>query len=106
MCRKVFYTGDGGYSLEYVTMKQFIQAQINEDNIIFSLSEVAAHTPNSEIEKELEEYIASHKVRTEKESDVRRVEIEERYTEFARLLLCLLRAGKTPPSHKSYSLNT
>jgi hypothetical protein len=87
-------------------MKQLIEAQVNEDSIVFSPSELVAHTPNSELEKELEEFIASHKARTEKEVDSRCVEIEERYTEFARLLLDLLKAGKMPPSHKSYSLNS
>lgn len=86
-------------------MKDYIDAEVKEDSIIFSLSELANRTPRGEMKQELEAYIASLREMEQQESDVRVVEIEERYSEFARLIIDSINTGKELPRHKSYSLN-
>lgn len=86
-------------------MRDYIDAEVKEDSIIFSLNELASRTPRSEVKRELEAYIASLREMEQQESDIRVAEIDERYSEFARLIIDYINAGKDLPRHKSYSLN-
>jgi len=86
-------------------MKDYIEAEVKEDSIIFSLNELANRTPRNEMKQDLENYIASLQQMEQQEDDIRVVEIEERYSEFARFIIDTINAGKELPQYKSYSLN-
>jgi len=86
-------------------MKDYIEAEVKEDSIIFTLNELANRTPRNEMKQDLENYIASLQQMEQQEDDMRVVEIEERYGEFARFIIDTIDAGKELPQHKSYSLN-
>jgi hypothetical protein len=86
-------------------MKEYFAADIKEDCIIFSLTELVTRTPGREVKYELEKYIDSVHKMEGRESDPRLVEIEQCYCKFARLLLEHINADKDLPLSKSYSLN-
>ena len=86
-------------------MKDYIEAEIKEDCVIFSLNPQARGRPRREIKQDLEAYIADLKTMEEREDDVRVIEIDELYCRYAQLLIDYIDAEKDLPEHKSYSLN-
>ncbi len=86
-------------------MKEYFNAELKEDCIIFTLNEKASTTPADDLRQDLTNYIDSLHKSEATEEDVRLTEIEQRHEEYARLILEHLDAGKQLPAHKSYSLN-
>ena len=86
-------------------MKDYIDAEIKEDCIILTLSELAKRRPRREIRHDLEEYMMDLRKKEQHETDVRLVEIEECYGKYAQLIVEHIDAGKDLPLRKSYSLN-
>lgn len=86
-------------------MKEYFQAEVKEDCIIFTLTELATRISKSEIKHELEEYLDNMHETEERESDLRLAEIEECYCKYAQLLMDHINVEKDLPLHSSYSLN-
>jgi hypothetical protein len=88
-------------------MKEYFDYDLpEEDTLAFQLTDAVRQTPEKQVIHDLNEYIASHQDRVQAAGTPREAEVEERCTDFARLLLSYLERGGTPPQHKSYSLAT
>lgn len=86
-------------------MKDYIEAEVKEDCVIFSLNPQVKHKPRREIRQDLQSYIADLKSMEEHEEDVRVIELDELYCQYAQLLIDYIDAEKDLPERKSYSLN-
>jgi hypothetical protein len=89
-----------------VTIQYFRHELPEEDTIVFVLTDAVRHTPQTQVVRQLREYVAAHDRRLQAAGSPRAAEMEALGTQYAELVLAHLAAGTSPPPHKSYTLKS